>query len=105
MLKRHQVLLDDWMAEHIKGISEVYDISFSEAIRGALSLAYLDLIAKTYPSYKIDLKGMNKRLSLKRGNLEKIGSDQFHKDLSILYFEARKAIEFFWEQQKKQKTT
>ncbi len=102
MLKRYQVLLNDWLADHIRKISERYDISFSETIRGALCLAYLTLIAKDYPDYKIDLKSTNRRISLKRGNYEKVGRELFHRDLSKIYFEAHKAIEFFWNEEKRQ---
>ena len=33
MLKRHQILLNDWLVEYIKNCSDRYDISFSEVIR------------------------------------------------------------------------
>ena len=99
-LLRYQVLLNDWLADHIKGVSEMYDISFSETIRGALCLAYLDLIAKGHPPYKPRIEELYKRALLKKGNYEKVGREQFHKDLSKLYFEAHKAIEFFWKKNK-----
>ena len=101
MLKRHQVLLDDWMVEHIKKIAEKYDLSFSETIRGALCLTYIHLIIKDYPSCKIDLRGVYERSSLKGGNFQKVGRGQFHRDMSKLYFEAQKAIDFFWNMEEK----
>ena len=101
MLKRYQVLLNDWMASHVQNISDMYDISFSETIRGALCLSYLSLIIKDYPACRIDLKNIYERSSLKKGNYEKVGREQFHKDMSKLYFEARKAIDFFWNEEEK----
>jgi len=99
MLKRYQVLLNDWLADHIKKISDRYDISFSETVRTALCLAYLDLITKDYPKYKPDFQDVEKRATLKEGDYDKIERTQFHKDLSRVYFETHKAIEFFWSQE------
>ncbi|MFC1577190.1 hypothetical protein ACFL3N_02500 [Candidatus Omnitrophota bacterium] len=103
MLKRYQVLINDWLADHIKKISERYDISYSETIRGALCMAYLSMISRDYPGCKINIKEMRKRVSMKAGTYEKVGRDQFHGDMSRLYFEAHKAIEYFWAQEKKTK--
>ena len=84
MLKRHQILLDDWQVEYIKLVTETHDISFSD-----------------YPNYKagIDLKSLKriKDLSL----YKKRSEEGFHKGLSNIYFEARKAVEFRLKQKKK----
>ena len=52
MLKRQQVLLDHWTTEHLKGISEKYDISFSEAIRILLALQIPRMVSIAYPKIK-----------------------------------------------------
>jgi hypothetical protein len=101
MLKRYQVILNDWLVDHIRKISEKYDISFSETIRTALCLAYIGLIAKDYPKYKSNMKDVQKRATLREGNYNKVQMEQFHKDLSRLYFEAQKAIEFIWQEEGK----
>ena len=94
MLKRYQVLLDDWLAGHINTMCERYDTSFSEQLRIALCRKYLDLIPLMYPQYKnyVDLED-EKRI-VKKGNYEDIGREGLHMRLSKMYFETQKAIEF-----------
>ena len=99
MLKRYQVLLNDWLAEHIKKVAERYDISFSETIRAALCYFYIGLIAKDYPKYKVKFEDVKKKATLKEGHYDKKAMEDFHKALSRIYFEARKAIEFFWNEE------
>ena len=52
MLKRHQVLLDDWATKHLRNIAEEMDISFSEAIRLAICLYAGELARALHPEYK-----------------------------------------------------
>jgi hypothetical protein len=103
VLKRYQVLFTDWLAEHIKFIADKYDISFSEAVRIALCLQVTKLVSTAYPKYKI--RDIDKEFVgvIKKKKLNKVKQEQFHKMLSKIYFEARKATEFWKEEQKKQK--
>ena len=52
MLKRYQVLLEDFIADYAKYNAEKYDISFSEAIRLALCIQYGNWIAANHPQVK-----------------------------------------------------
>ncbi|MBN1871544.1 MAG: hypothetical protein JW800_03130 [Candidatus Omnitrophica bacterium] len=103
MLNRYQVLINNWLAEHIKKTAERYDISFSETVRAALCCYYIDMIAKDYPKYSPDMESVKQRATLKEGGYGKIRMEELHKDLSKVYFEARKAIEFFWAEQEHNK--
>ena len=100
MLKRYQVLLEDWMVDHIKDMAGRYDMSFSEMLRVLLSAHTLELIELTtrYKS-KIDWKRHEK--FVKAGNLDHMERSEFHKALSKLYFETQKAIENFYILEKK----
>ena len=101
MLQRHQVLLTDWLADHIKKIADRYDLSFSETMRAALCIFYMDIIVKDYPGSDCKVKDIKRKITLKEGNYDKTTMEEFHKSLSRVYFEARKAIEFFWAEEKK----
>lgn len=104
MLKRYQVLLDDWLANHLKAISEKYDISFSETIRIALCLQVIKLINLAHPSkYSADKgRGLSK-LVVKRNRKKSIELEEWHKFVSYLYFETRKAIEYWTDKEKRLK--
>jgi hypothetical protein len=103
MLKRYQVILEDWLADHIKQMADHYDMSFSESIRAALCLAYIDLIAQAYPKFKPNINREKAKKAIRAGNYDMMGMEDFHKRLSKLYFEARKAIDFYWNIQEKNK--
>jgi len=94
MLKRHQVLLEDWMTEYAKFVSKKYDISFSEAIRGMFSLAVIFSITTAYPRYDSRRKISHLKTLIKKAGLGKLSEVEIHSLLSKLYFEARKAAEF-----------
>lgn len=93
MLKRYQVLLAPWQAEYLKHVAEKYDVSFSETIRGAISLALLCTIPKVYPEYKPSMPS-DKAHGVARKIVKEPEQAEIHKLLSSLYFEARKAAEF-----------
>lgn len=102
MLKRYQVLLSDWLGEYTKFISEVYDISFSESVRVLMSLGAIAAISELKPGSKpkVSIKEMLKVLrKAPAGNLKE---EIFHRQLSKLYHEARKAVEFrmTWKKRK-----
>lgn len=102
MLKRYQILLEDWLADYIKHLAEIHDTSFSETIRLTLCFEYLDMAVFAY-KYKAGLtkaeivKALNKSLN------KKYAEEDRHKIISKLYFEGRKAIEFRLKLEKKRK--
>ena len=105
MLKRYQVLINEWLADHIKDITEKYDVSFSEAIRLTLCVEFGRHIAKRYPKYKYGITEEEiARMSIpSEKSMGKQELEKRHKFISKVYFEARKAIEYAREQEKKSK--
>jgi hypothetical protein len=99
MLKRFQVLLEDWQAEYLRILMDLYDLSFSEANRFLFSLGALQGINLVLPEYdiKIDKEVVKKFIS------EKATQEERHKILSKLYFETRKAVEYRVTKLKKKK--
>ncbi|MFC1667102.1 hypothetical protein ACFL0P_04480 [Candidatus Omnitrophota bacterium] len=104
MLKRYQVLLDDWQREYLNFITEKYDVSFSEAIRILISISVICVTTKLDPKYKTNLKIQD--LIEVRNKVSKKGENQaeFHGGISKLYFEARKAVEHRMGLAKKEKS-
>ena len=103
MLKRYQVLIDDWMEDYVKLVAEKYDISSSAVIRVHLGIAILYVIPAIYPDYKPNLA--NKELHELSKNASKGESEEAeaHQMLSKILFEARKAVEFRLSKEKKLK--
>jgi len=96
MLKRYQVLLDEWMGDHLHKIAERYDISFSETIRWALCMHVMIAVHRAFPKVKIknfDKKHLEIIDKRKKKTLDEV---ELHRFLSNLYYETRKTIEF-WE--------
>ena len=93
MLKRYQVLLASWQADYLKYIAEKYDISFSEAVRAAISLALVCTIPKVYPEYKSS-KSEEKPQDISKKIVKGADQIEIHRMLSTLYYEARKASEY-----------
>jgi len=103
MLKRNQVLLGDWLEDYIKFLSNMYDVSISEAIRVQLCVAILAVAPLLFPEYKsnfgiADILKITKKWA--KGELE---IEDQQKLLSKIYFEARKAVEFRQSKEKEQK--
>ena len=104
MLKRYQVLLEGRTAEHLKEISNKYDISFSEAIRILLALQIPKMISIAFPNIKCVSYDEDMVHMIKLANQNKATMENFHKLLSKVYFESRKSIEpWFDEEQKRLK--
>ena len=101
MLKRYQVLLDDWLADFIKDRAEQHDASFSEVIRIALCIYYGGMISEFYPEYKFDFNSKKVASLLKKFSDSGMSDEVVHKMISDIYFETRKALEYFKEQQSK----
>jgi len=96
MLKRYQVLLNDWMVDHYQVIAKKYDVSFSEMIRMALCVDILTATRAAYPKHKTRLSDKRLKEAIKSKNIvEHMGVEKFHKFVSDIYFEARKATELW----------
>lgn len=93
MLKRQQVLLEDWLVDYIKHLSALYDLSFSEIIRISLCLECLDITSHLYPQFKLPMSKGEIIKIIKKAVKGAKGSEESHKFISTLYFEARKAAE------------
>ena len=94
MLKRHQVLLEDWQVEYLQTLADVYDVSLSEALRVILSLGTLYVIYLINPEYKLKYSKEELGRMIKRSSSPSISTDEKHAYISKLYFEARKVTEY-----------
>ncbi len=105
MLKRYQVLLNDWLADHMKKVADKYDLSFSEILRASLCLQALKNISEICPKCKeADMNKLMRQIIKKKTQTNGLDPEDMHKFLSDLYFETRKAIEC-WEKELKKKTS
>ncbi|MDD4908844.1 MAG: hypothetical protein PHJ00_07280 [Candidatus Omnitrophica bacterium] len=94
MLKRHQVLLEDWQVEYMKAIAKFYDISLSESLRMLISLGTLNIVNMVNPEYKMGVSLKEIEQGIKRFGTPSSTRDKKFTDLSQLYFEARKAADY-----------
>jgi hypothetical protein len=104
MLKRCQVLLEDWQVEHLKLISEKNDLSLSEMIRVVISEGLLHTCPYLYPECKGRIINEKDLASIAvEGANSKTPQERRHQLASKLYFEARKATEYMNSQILKEK--
>ena len=103
MLKRHQILLTDWLADFIKCQAERYDVSFSEVVRLMLCAQLENLIKAGYPKYKFGISMQYIIKELRRAERNNQLMEAHHKLMSKIYFEARKAAEYILATDKKSK--
>ena len=101
MLKRYQVLIDDWMEDYIKLVAEKYDTSTSAVIRVHLGVAILYVIETLYPGYKPNLGNKELQELAKKAAKGKLEEADAYQMLSKILFEARKAVEFRLSKEKK----
>ena len=101
MLKRTQIYLNDWIADHIKLAAEKYDVSFSELTRMLICSQIGKLIQLAYPEYRFPIKDKETIEIIRKYNKNKLEPEEFHTFISRLYFEARKAAEYWEKKQKK----
>jgi len=94
MLKRQQVLLEDWMTDHLKETAEKYDLSFSEVLRLTLCIEFIDTTFRLYPKYKSELSKEQLIRTQKKVLKDTQTVEKSHHLMSKIYFEARKALEF-----------
>ena len=52
MLKRFQILLEDWQEEFLRFVSETYDVSFSESTRMVLCVGMMEATRELCPGFK-----------------------------------------------------
>jgi hypothetical protein len=104
MLKRNQVLLNDWLVDIIKEMAEKYDISFSETIRIFVCLQLGKMISYAHPGYDFS-QAMNKteEIVAAKNRGKAYTMEELHNAISQLYFESRKAAEYWYEQEAKAK--
>lgn len=103
MLKRYQVLLPDWLEEYIKHLADKYDLSFSEVIRAEICIAIICTVSKLYPNYKFGVTPEEVFGMIKKDIQADMERSEEIRMLSKVYFEARKAIEYRFNQEKKKK--
>lgn len=101
MLKRYQVLLNDWLAESVKDITDAYDLSFSEGVRLGLCMYYSAMITEMYPEHKFEFTP--KKIAAIIGKYSKTShhEEEMHRTISNIYYESRKTMEFFQKQKEK----
>ena len=94
MLKRCQVLLEDWQLEHLRLVAEKCDFSMSEMLRIVLCEGLLHTCPYLYPECKTKIMEENEigKIAIEGCN-PATTQERKHQLASKLYFEARKAIE------------
>lgn len=101
MLKRYQILMDDWLADYFKFIAEKFDFSFSEMIRLSLCKHIIDVTPIVFPKYKIKLdEKIFRNIAKNRDIVGSIDTEEHHRFISTLYFEAQKIMEMWMEEDK-----
>lgn len=101
MLKRYQVLLNDWMADFMKTMADAHDMSFSECIRLGLCMYYGEMISELYPEHKFEYSAKKIVGLMKKYMGTAKNEEEMHKMVSNIYYEARKAMEHFQKQAEK----
>ena len=89
MLKRHQVLLEDWIVEHLRDIAGKYDISFSEVVRLLLCVQIPRYTKIAYPKFNVNVSDQELHQAIKNTNQGELDIESLHKIISKVYFEAR----------------
>ncbi len=103
MLKRYQVLLPDWLEDYVKLLVNKYDLSFSEVIRTMICNWILTAMPNVYPELKLGIMPKDILEMVKAEANINMESEDIHRILSKIYFEARKAAEYRMAQEKKKK--
>ena len=103
MLKRYQVLLNDWMEDYIKFVAEKYDISISSEIRIHMALGIIYVISTLNPEYKVNLESKEFMELTKKAGKGELEEYEVHQMMSKVLFEARKAAEHRMALEKKTK--
>ncbi len=101
MPKKYQVILPDWMADYLEPTAETYELTISEVLRLEICFGILAATQQFFPEYeqKASLAEIFKQHQDTKP--KDIDSEQFHKNISKIFFETRKAVEFRMEKLKK----
>ena len=102
MQKRYQVLIPDWLEEYIKSGVKRYGLSFSELIRLEICHAVITQISARYPEYKSGFTVEDLLKGIDRFEKGKMNREDLDRMISMIYFEARKAIEYRFLKEKKE---
>ena len=94
VLKRFQILLPEWQEEYLRYISKKQNYSFSETVRIVLAEGILYMIPLLSPEYKTGTSKTKLAKILKEVAKLDSTKKQRNKFRSIIYFEARKAIDY-----------
>ncbi|MFC1599211.1 hypothetical protein ACFL2W_00315 [Candidatus Omnitrophota bacterium] len=94
MYKRFQILLSDWQERYLRDAMELNDLSFSEMVRIILSEGILHTACLLYPRYKAGVNKNDLAKWIKKGANPTTTSEEKHRLIAKLYFEARKAAEY-----------
>ena len=103
MLKRHQVLIDDWIEDYIKFIAEKYDLSSSAVIRIHMALGIIFVRTVTHPEYKLNIGNKEFQEFTKKAAKGEFPEAAGHKLMSKILFETRKLVELRLDEDKEQK--
>ncbi len=103
MLKRYQVLLNDWIEDYVKFVAKRYDTSSSAVIRVHMALGIIFVIKTLQPEYKPNLEDREFQKLAQKAAKGKLGKEEAHQLLSRILFEARKAVEHRSSVNKEQK--
>lgn len=94
MYKRFQILLSDWQEKYLRDAMELNDLSFSEMVRIILSEGILHTVSLLYPGYSAGVSRKDLASWIKKGANPDTSSEEKHRLIAKLYFEARKASEY-----------
>ncbi len=100
MLKRYQVLIDDWMEAYVKLVAEKYNISASAAIKVHLGISILYVTPALLPGYKPNLTSKELQELAKETAKGELEGAEANKMMSKILFEARKAVELIFSKAK-----
>jgi hypothetical protein len=98
--KRYQVLIPDWLEEYIKWGVKKFGLSFSELIRLEICQAIIGYIGERYPEYKSGYTMKTFLKDIDKFEKGKLKPDDLDRIISTIYFEARKAIEYRFSQER-----
>ena len=94
MLKKHQVLIPDWLEDYIIHIAKKYDLSVSVVIRAEICDAINSQITYFYPDYKPGTSNSELLEAFRSYLGEDFDREEIHRIMSKVCFEARKAVEY-----------
>ena len=96
MLKRQQILINNWLIDHLQEVAKKYDISYSELVRVMLCCNVIKNTRKLFPDEDIaDMEKEYAELIEKKNDPDTYEPEDLHNFISKVYFEARKAAEIW----------